>query len=75
MTTKEALKLYFEKGDQPKQEHFWEWMDSYWHKEEKIDLASLPDIIDTSEFATLTYVNEKIGADDGGVWIFPDNSK
>jgi hypothetical protein len=36
MITKEALKLYFEKGDQPTQEQFWEWMDSYWHKEEKI---------------------------------------
>ncbi|WP_185207351.1 leucine-rich repeat domain-containing protein [Chryseobacterium sp. C3] len=36
MKTKEALKLYFEKGDQPTQEQFWEWMDSYWHKEEKI---------------------------------------
>lgn len=36
MKTKEALKLYFEKGDQPTQNQFWEWMDSYWHKEEKI---------------------------------------
>ncbi|MFY7843773.1 leucine-rich repeat domain-containing protein [Chryseobacterium gambrini] len=36
MITKEELKLYFEKGDQPTQNQFWEWMDSYWHKEEKI---------------------------------------
>lgn len=36
MTTKTELKLLFEKGDTPKQEHFYEWMDSYWHKEDKL---------------------------------------
>ena len=38
MTTKTELKLLFEKGDTPKQEHFYEWMDSYWHKDEKIPI-------------------------------------
>ncbi|SDQ38374.1 Leucine rich repeat-containing protein [Chryseobacterium soldanellicola] len=41
MKTKEELKLYFENGDQPKQEHFWHWLDSYWHKEEKISQNSI----------------------------------
>lgn len=41
MITKEALKLYFEKGDYPTQNQFWEWMDSYWHKEEKIPQDSV----------------------------------
>ncbi|GAA5092674.1 hypothetical protein GCM10023210_21960 [Chryseobacterium ginsengisoli] len=41
MTTKEKLKLYFEQGDKPTQDEFWEWMDSYWHKEEKISQDSL----------------------------------
>ncbi|MCW3160522.1 hypothetical protein [Chryseobacterium oryctis] len=36
MKTKEELKLYFENGDKPTQEHFWQWQDSYWHKNEKI---------------------------------------
>ncbi|MCS3870480.1 hypothetical protein J3D55_003396 [Chryseobacterium ginsenosidimutans] len=37
MKTKEELKLYFEKGDKPTQEQFWQWMDSYWHKEEVVE--------------------------------------
>ncbi|WP_415327938.1 leucine-rich repeat domain-containing protein [Chryseobacterium sp. MMS23-Vi53] len=37
MKTKEELKQYFEKGDRPTQSQFWEWMDSYWHKEELIE--------------------------------------
>ncbi|MDN3695348.1 leucine-rich repeat domain-containing protein [Chryseobacterium tructae] len=41
MKTKEELKLYFENGDIPRQEDFWAWQDSYWHKEEKLDKTSL----------------------------------
>ncbi|MGU3374350.1 leucine-rich repeat domain-containing protein [Chryseobacterium sp. M5A1_1a] len=41
MKTKEELKLYFENGDKPMQEHFWEWLDSYWHKDEKIELTKI----------------------------------
>jgi len=36
MKTKTELKSFFETGDIPTQEQFYEWMDSYWHKEEKI---------------------------------------
>jgi len=44
MKTKEELKLYFENGDKPTQEHFWQWLDSYWHKEEKISQDSIESI-------------------------------
>lgn len=36
MKSKEQLRQVFENGDKPKQEDFWEWQDSYWHKDEKI---------------------------------------
>ncbi|QRI48315.1 hypothetical protein JQC76_09375 [Elizabethkingia anophelis] len=41
MTSKTELKSYFENGDIPNQEQFWAWMDSYWHKEEAIDLNAV----------------------------------
>lgn len=44
MKTKEELRLYFENGDKPTQIHFWEWQDSYWHKDEKVPLKSVESI-------------------------------
>lgn len=41
MKTKEELKKYFENGDIPVQEDFWAFMDSYWHKNEKISENSI----------------------------------
>ncbi|MDH6251795.1 hypothetical protein M2347_001522 [Chryseobacterium sp. H1D6B] len=41
MKTKEELRLYFENGDKPVQEHFWQWQDSYWHKGEKINMENI----------------------------------
>ncbi|MBB6371511.1 leucine-rich repeat domain-containing protein [Chryseobacterium shigense] len=41
MKTKEELKLLFENGDKPMQENFWEWLESYWHKDEKIPESSI----------------------------------
>lgn len=41
MKTKEELKKYFENGDIPKQEEFWEWQESYWHKDEKLPLEKV----------------------------------
>jgi hypothetical protein len=41
MKTKEELKKYFENGDIPVQEEFWEWQESYWHKDEKIPADKL----------------------------------
>ncbi|WP_027380502.1 hypothetical protein [Chryseobacterium daeguense] len=36
MKSKQEIKKFFENGDIPNQEQFWEWQDSYWHKEEQI---------------------------------------
>jgi len=54
MKTKEELKLYFENGDKPTQEQFWQWMDSYWHKDEKIDQES----IDSTELVIPLIIND-----------------
>ena len=46
MTTKAELKNYFENF--PTKDQFWNWMDSYWHKEEelpvkhKLSLKTIP---------------------------------
>lgn len=49
MKTKDELRLYFENGDKPTQQHFWDWQDSYWHKDEKIPQESL-DIVAIERF-------------------------
>jgi len=49
------LKEKFETGDKPEQEHFYDWMDSYWHKDEKIPMDSLN--IDVSSKADKTAEN------------------
>ena len=36
VVSKESLKTYFENGDVPDEQDFWEWQDSYWHKNENI---------------------------------------
>ena len=49
MKSKQELKALFENGDIPKQEDFWEWQESYWHKDEKISNNNL-DLITIDEF-------------------------
>lgn len=53
MKSKEELKRFFENGDIPKQEEFWEWQESYFHKDEKIptnkidyDFTKKADLVD-----------------------------
>lgn len=41
------IKNWFKTGLKPTQEQFWAWMDSYWHKAEKIPMSSI-DGIDTA---------------------------
>ena len=41
MTAIATLKKWFSNFRKPKQEHFWAWMDSFWHKEEKIPMDSI----------------------------------
>lgn len=41
MKSKQDIKKTFENGDIPNQEEFWEWQDSYWHKDEKLPLGNI----------------------------------
>lgn len=38
VVSKEDLKTYFENGDIPDEQDFWEWQDSYWHKNDPQDV-------------------------------------
>lgn len=55
MKSKEELKRFFENGDIPKQEEFWEWQESYWHKNEKIPADNLD--LDISQKANVDASN------------------
>lgn len=43
-TAKNTIKDWFKNGLKPVQEQFWAWIDSYWHKDEKIPIAAIDDI-------------------------------
>ncbi|KMQ66393.1 hypothetical protein ACM46_02325 [Chryseobacterium angstadtii] len=50
MKTKQEIKQYFENGNIPNQEQFWDWQDAYWHKEESIaqdNISGLKDAFNT----------------------------
>ena len=73
MKTKEELKLYFENGDVPVQEDFWEWQDSYWHKGEKLGKTSV-DLLTYDEIIySATNKTEMIGI--GKKIIIPEGIK
>lgn len=36
-----TLKTWFETGDKPTQAHFWDWLDSFWHKDDAIPQSSV----------------------------------
>lgn len=44
MTNLNTLKNWFKTGLKPTQEQFWEWMDSFFHKEEKIPMAQIEEL-------------------------------
>ncbi|TWP31219.1 hypothetical protein ETU08_01700 [Apibacter muscae] len=44
ITDKSTLKNWFKNNEKPTQEQFWAWMDSYWHKDEKIPIDIIEDI-------------------------------
>lgn len=59
MTARNILKNWFSNGKKPPQEQFWEWIDSFWHKEDKIPMnaieglsTSLQNKVDTPLFQT-----------------------
>lgn len=43
-TAKNTIKNWFKTGLKPTQEQFWAWIDSYWHKDEKIPITAIEDI-------------------------------
>lgn len=43
-TDKNILKNWFKTGLKPLQEQFWAWMDSYYHKQERIPITAIDDI-------------------------------
>lgn len=43
-TNLSQLKNWFKNGLKPPQEHFWNWMDSFWHKDEKIPINTIQDL-------------------------------
>lgn len=49
MTPKKTLKKWFSNFMKPAQEHFAAWIDSYWHKSEKIPMSSIDDLERTIE--------------------------
>ncbi len=55
MKTIPELQKQFKTGETPSQSDFYEWMDSYWHKDEKIPMDSLN--IDVSSKADKTAEN------------------
>ncbi|WP_121486506.1 hypothetical protein [Chryseobacterium sp. 7] len=73
MKTKEELRLYFENGDIPKQEDFWEWQNSYWHKSEKLPNSSL-ELITYEEFLPSPTDNTEIMGI-GKRIVFPEGIK
>ncbi|MGQ0738645.1 MAG: hypothetical protein ACT4OJ_06255 [Bacteroidota bacterium] len=42
-----TLKSWFETADKPTQNQFWDWMDSFFHKNEMIPQASITDLVNT----------------------------
>ncbi|MDQ0593195.1 hypothetical protein QFZ37_001564 [Chryseobacterium ginsenosidimutans] len=73
MKSKEGLKLYFENGDKPIQENFWALLDSYWHKDEKLDNNSL-NLITYQDFTYSPTDNTEITGTDS-IIIFPEGIK
>lgn len=46
--TKEKLRQVFENGDKPNQQDFYDWQDSYWHKDERIPKEKIEGIDNVS---------------------------
>lgn len=46
MTAKETLKNWFSNLKKPTQAHFWAWLDSFWHKSEKIPMQNIDGLDD-----------------------------
>lgn len=52
------LKSWFETGDKPTQSQFWDWLDSFYHKDEQIDQAAVSGLTNSlNDKADLSVVN------------------
>ncbi len=68
MTPINNLKQWFRNGLKPTQEQFWAWMDSYWHKNEKIPQTSIDGLDKSLEAkAETTAVDAKANKDATGL--------
>lgn len=47
ITDKNTLYEWFKNKKKPVQEQFWSWIDSYWHKEEKIPMSQITNLTET----------------------------
>jgi len=69
------LKALFSKGLKPKQEAFYNWMDSYWHKDELIDISAVKSLqnaldgkLDNSvQDSILTAFNDAVSSSVSGI--------
>lgn len=63
-----TLKKWFSTGLKPTQDQFWAWLDSYWHKDEKIPMQNIEGIDTALENkAETTAVDAKANADASGL--------
>jgi len=72
MKSKEELKKLFENGDKPTQEEFWEWQDSYWHKDEKLPTEAAGIYKIKGSVANLAALNALTGMEEGDVYNLLD---
>lgn len=56
--TREQLRPRFENGKKPPQEDFWNWMESYWHKNDDIDASKVKTTIGGQQVNILTLINQ-----------------
>lgn len=64
MTDLNTLKNWFRTGAKPTQAHFWAWLDSFYHKGEKVPQSSIQDLDTTlANKADSSALNVKANAD------------
>jgi hypothetical protein len=56
-----TLRNWFKRGFKPLQQQFWDWMDSYWHKDELIPMTNIDQLETTLN--TLSSTKAPLGAD------------
>lgn len=44
LADRNTIKQWFKRGLKPLQEHFWTWIDSFWHKSDKLPISSIQDL-------------------------------